>query len=132
MSRAPAATVDDYVEALPERARQVLPHVIAAIRTALPGAVESISYGIPTFRVGGRPVIYCAAFAQHYSVYPATRPVIDALGDTLAPGEYNGKGTIRFPLDAAVPVRLIGRIAKLRAAEESARAMSRRTAAKKR
>ena len=132
MSRPAFATIDDYVAALHEPANEVLPRVLDAIRKALPGADEGISYGIPAFRVDGRPVIYCAAFAQHYSVYPATRVVVEALGESLAPGEYNGKGTIRFPYDRAVPARLIGRIARLRAAEEAARVAIRQRAAKKR
>ena len=94
---------------------------------ALPaaGSADESGTGVGRGRRGLEDV-----FPQHYSVYPATRAVVEALGSTLAPGEYNGKGTIRFPYDRAVPVRLIGAIAKLRAAEESARRP--RLAAKKR
>jgi uncharacterized protein YdhG (YjbR/CyaY superfamily) len=106
--------------------------VVAAIRAGLPGAAESISYGIPTFKIDGHAVLYCAAFAAHYSVYPATATLVAALGDALAPYEYNGKGTIRFPLDVAVPTALITRIARVRAAEDAARPARRRAAAKKR
>ena len=68
----------------------------------------------------------------HYSVYPATAALVASLGDALAPYEYNGKGTIRFPLDGPVPTALITRIARLRAAEDAARQPRRRAAAKKR
>lgn len=117
MSRPTAPSVDAYS---------------AAILEGLPTAVESISYAIPTFTVGARPVLYCAAFRAHYSVYPATTALITALGDALAPYEYNGTGTIRFPLTGPVPTALITRIARLRAAEEAARQRPRRAAAKKR
>ncbi len=134
MSRGSASTVDDYLASLTDLQRAALTRVIAAIRTGVPAATESISYRIPAFKVGGRAVIYCAAFREHYSVYPATAALIETLGDALSEADYNGKGTIRFRLDAPVPVRLIARIARLRAAEEAARAGTgaRRTAARKR
>jgi len=104
----------------------------SSIEAYLEALDESISYGIPTFKVGGHAVIYCAAFSAHYSVYPATTTLVASLGDALAPYEYNGKGTIRFPLDGRVPAALITRIARLRAAENAVRLARRPTAAKKR
>jgi uncharacterized protein YdhG (YjbR/CyaY superfamily) len=87
-----------------------------AIRKALPGATEGISYRIPAYKLDGRMVLYFAGFRHHYSIYPATARLKRALGKELA-GLVHSKGTIRFPLDATVPTRLIARIAKLRAAE---------------
>lgn len=132
MARVKADSIDAYVSTLPPDAGRALTEVIAAIRKGVPGAAESISYAIPTFKIDGRPVIYCAAFTAHYSIYPATASLVAALGDALAPYDYNGKGTIRFPLGRPVPRALITRIAKLRAAEEAARTSGRRVATKKR
>lgn len=114
MSRPKAASVDAYLADLGEAQRAALTRVRAAILKGLPGATESISYGIPTFKVHGRMVIYCAAFTEHYSIYPATATLIETLGDALAHCEYNGKGTIRFPLTRPVPAALITRIARFR------------------
>ena len=61
-------------------------------------------------------VLYFAGFRHHYSIYPATARVKRMLRKELT-GLVHRKGTIRFPLDEAVPTRLIARIAKLRAAE---------------
>jgi uncharacterized protein YdhG (YjbR/CyaY superfamily) len=55
-------------------------------------------------------------FQRHYSIYPATARVTAELEEELT-GRVHSKATIRFPLEAAVPTRLITRIAKLRAAE---------------
>ena len=66
-------------------------------------------------------MIYFAGWKQHASLYPATAKVLAACGDALA-GYDVEKGTIRLTLDAPVPVRLIARIAKVRAEEEAARA----------
>ena len=132
MSRPKAASVDAYLADLGEPQRAALTRVRTALLKGLPGATESISYGIPTFKVDGRTVIYCAAFTEHYSIYPATTALVESLGQALAPYEYSGKGTIRFPLTLPVPAALITRIARLRGAEEAARQARPRVAAKKR
>jgi uncharacterized protein YdhG (YjbR/CyaY superfamily) len=65
-------------------------------------------------------VLYFAGWRQHYSLYPATGLVLAAFKDDLVPYEVN-KSTIRFPLSAPVPVKLIERIAKFRAKEVAER-----------
>ena len=97
----------------------------------MPGAEETISYQIPTYKLHGRAALFFAGWKQHYSLYPASDRVVAALQDDLAPYEI-AKGTIRFPLSARVPVRLIARIAKLRAQEIVERAPSKMAAPKKR
>ncbi|MCI0738224.1 MAG: hypothetical protein L0Y72_04215, partial [Gemmataceae bacterium] len=79
----------------------------------------------------GGAVIYFAGWKQHYSLYPATSYVVSALKDELAPYERS-KGTIRFPLTKPVPVKLIARIAKLRAMEFVERTKTKKAALKKR
>ncbi|MBL8228354.1 MAG: DUF1801 domain-containing protein [Bryobacterales bacterium] len=117
-------TVDEYIAAQPETSRPILERVRAIIRKALPKAEEVISYSIAAYRLHGRVVIYFAGWKQHYSVYPATAQAVAAMKDELAPYEMS-KGTIRFPLDAPVPAKLIAKFAKLRAAEEAGRAAAR-------
>jgi uncharacterized protein YdhG (YjbR/CyaY superfamily) len=113
MKRKPSATVAAYVSAQPGRVRLALRQVRAAIRKALPRAEEAISYQIPTYRLDGRPVLYFAGYSGHYSIYPAPDALIAALPE-LAPYKVS-KGTLRFPLSEPVPVKLIARLAKLRA-----------------
>ena len=40
---------------------------------------------MPTFKVRGRILVYYAAFADHYSVYPASTAIMEVLGDELKP-----------------------------------------------
>ena len=117
-------TVGDYIGAQPESARGVLRRVRAAIRKALPRAVEGISYQIPIFKLDGVMVLFFAGFQHHYSIYPATKRVVRGLGKELA-GRLHSKGTIRFALDEAVPTGLITRIAKVRAAEVNVHRLAR-------
>ena len=110
-------SVDDYIASQPKAAQRALTRVRAAIRQAVPGAEEVISYQIPTFKMNGRAVIYFAGWKAHYSLYPANDRLVIAFKKQLAPYEVNNKGTIRFPLSEPVPVKLIESIAKFRAME---------------
>ncbi len=116
MVKTNVTSVDEYIASQPQAVQGVLMRVRSAIRKAVPGAEEVISYKIPAYKLDGDPVLYFAGWKQHYSLYPATGHVVAAFKDDLAPYEVS-KGTIRFPLSQPVPVRLIERIAKFRAKE---------------
>ncbi len=98
----------------PEPVRQKLEQVRTTIRKAVPDAVEGIGYGIPGFKLHGKPLLYFAGFKEHYSLFAASGTFFTALADELR-GYQLSKGTVRFPLDKPVPKALIARIAKLRA-----------------
>src|SRR5512145_1273072 len=116
MAKTRFKSVYEYIAAQPKAAQTALKRVRSAIRKAVPGADEVISYQIPAYKLDGGAVIYFAGWKQHFSLYPATRAIVEALGDELT-GYVVSKGTIRFPLSAPVPVKLIARIARMRAAE---------------
>ena len=124
-------SVDEYIASQPRAVRSVLERVRRIIRKAVPEAEETISYQMPTYKLNGRRVLYFAGWKQHYSLYPATDRLAAAFKDALAPYEVN-KGTIRFPLAAPVPVKLIEGIARFRAKEVARHARTKRTAPKKR
>ena len=109
-------SVDEYIALQPGPSRGVLEQVRSAIRKALPKAEETISYKIPAYKLDGDTVIYFAGWKKHWSLYPASGLLVEALGEELAPYEIS-KGTIRFPLSEPVPVKLVERIAKFRAKE---------------
>jgi uncharacterized protein YdhG (YjbR/CyaY superfamily) len=107
-------SVDEYIAAQPERVRPKLEQVRAAIRKAVPGAVEVIGYRIPGYKLNGKPMLYFAGFKEHYSLFAASGTFFAALEEELRGYELR-KGTVHFPIDKPVPVKLISRIAKLRA-----------------
>src|SRR5207248_1856967 len=78
------------------------------IRKAVPHAAEMISYQIPAYKLNGAPVLYFAAWKEHYSLYPATKGVVTKFKRELAACELK-KATIRFPLFQPIPVNLIPR-----------------------
>lgn len=116
MAKSNISTVDQYIAAQPEAVRATLARVRQIIRNALPKTEELISYQIPAYKLGGEPVVYFAAWKEHYSLYPATRRLCEALGSELAPYKVE-KATIRFAFNDPVPDKLIARVAKLRARE---------------
>jgi len=124
-------SVDEYISAQPEELRDALQRVRSTIRKAVPEAAEVISYKMPTYKLRGNRVLYFAGWKQHYALYAATDSVVAAFKNELAPYEID-KGTIRFPLSAPVPVKLIERIAKFRAKEVVEREEAKATARKKR
>jgi uncharacterized protein YdhG (YjbR/CyaY superfamily) len=60
-------------------------------------------------------MLYFPGFNEHYSLFAASGTFFAALEDELR-GYDLRKGTVHFPFTKPVPVKLISRIAKLRAA----------------
>ena len=115
------ATVEEYLASLPPDRRASMETLRRAARAGAPEATESIAYGMPALRSHGRQfLVSYAAFKAHYSLFPASDPVIEACGDELTPF-LSGKGTIRFPADRPIPAALVTKIVKVRFAENAAR-----------
>ena len=90
--------IDEYIAGFPRSVQTVLKKVRSTIRKAVPGAQESISYNMPTYKLNGRGVIHFAGWKEHYSLYPSNARLIAAFRKELGAYEFNDKGTIRFPL----------------------------------
>lgn len=105
-----------YIAALSPERRKGLETIRSAIRAAAPMVEDSFSYGIPGFKLKGRAFLWCAAWAQHYSIYPITPSMRSVLASATRVYETS-KGTIRFPASEPLPVALIKRLSKARLAD---------------
>ena len=115
-------TVDDYLATLADDRRAVVEELRRTINAAAPDATETIAYGMPALRShGGHFLVSYAAYQKHFSLFPASGAVVEALGEELTP-YLAGKGTIQFPADRAIPTALVKKIVKVRVAENKARA----------
>jgi uncharacterized protein YdhG (YjbR/CyaY superfamily) len=114
-ARATPNTENAYLARVPGPARGTLRKIRAAICSAAPReVVETISYGMPTFKYDGSPLVWFAAFSSHCSLFP-TAEVIRKFKKELK-GFHISKGTIRFPLDKPLPAVLVKKMVKARIA----------------
>jgi uncharacterized protein YdhG (YjbR/CyaY superfamily) len=109
MPKPKPADVDSYLAAQPAEVRAVLVKVRAAMRRALPDAVEEIKYGMPAYLVEGRAVASFAGWKTHYALYIVDPALFGAIAKDLA-GRDASKGIIRFGLDEPVPASVLKRL----------------------
>ena len=108
-------SIDEYIATFPEDVQKILRQVRATIKAAAPEAGEKISYGIPTFTLNGKYLIYFAGWKNHISIYPIPTGT-EAFNKEVS--QYvEGKGTLKFPLHKPMPLKLISMIVKLRIAD---------------
>jgi uncharacterized protein YdhG (YjbR/CyaY superfamily) len=109
-------SVDAYLALVPADARAGLQKLRKTISAAAPGAEEGFSYGLPAFRLHGRPLVCYAVAKHHCSFYPMSPVVMRAHAADLKAYETS-KGTIRFPAGSPPPPALVKKIVKARIAE---------------
>jgi uncharacterized protein YdhG (YjbR/CyaY superfamily) len=115
---AAAANIDAYIADAAPEAQPVLRRIRQAVRRAVPGATECISYRMPALRTTG-VVFFFAAFKKHIGIFPPVKGSA-TLQKRLA--NYRGpKGNLQFPLDEPMPYALIAEVAKALAREHAAR-----------
>jgi uncharacterized protein YdhG (YjbR/CyaY superfamily) len=113
-------SVDEYLAGVPDEARAALEKVRKAIRATAPGGTEGISYGIPTYKLGGRPLVGFGASKNHCGFYVMSPAVMDAHRDELQAYDTS-KGTIRFPATRPLPTTLVRKLVTARIAENESR-----------
>jgi uncharacterized protein YdhG (YjbR/CyaY superfamily) len=101
-----SAAVDAYIAGVDPAKRDALERIRRLAKKAVPEAVETISYRMPTLTYRGKAFLGFDAHTKHIGIYPYDGSVIEALRETLRDYETS-KGAIRVPLDTPIPERTL-------------------------
>lgn len=108
-------TVDEYIAQANPDVQGILKKLRELIKATTPTAIESISYGMPAYKLNGKPLVYFAAFTHHIGLY-ATPEAHEAFVEQLA--QYKqGKGSVQFPLNQPIPYDLIEKMVAFKASQ---------------
>ncbi len=100
-------TIDEYILGFDQAKQEILENVRKIIHEAVPRAMETINYKMPTFRLNGN-VIHFAMFKNHVGIYPGAE-TIEHFQNNLT--DYKtSKGAIQLPLDKVLPKKLLREI----------------------
>ncbi len=105
--------VDEYLANLDEPKRTTLQQLRQTIRSIVPEAEESISYGMPAYRLRGKVIAGFAAFKNHLSYLPHSGSVFAEMPDDVA-GYVTSKGALQFPIDRPLPKALVKKLIAIR------------------
>lgn len=115
--RQESGPVDEYIASFPTDVRAKLEALRKVIREAAPEADETISYGMPTFKLHGN-LVHFAAYERHIGFYP-TPSAMEAFEGELSKYKRS-KGAVQFPLDGPLPLALVRRMVEFRVKENLA------------
>ena len=110
------SAVDEYLGKLDASQRAALGRICQVAREIVPGAEEATSYGMPAFKVKGKPLLGFTASQRHLSLHPFSPAAIETVKDGLG-GFALSKGTIRFTADKPIPDAVLRRIIEARLKE---------------
>ncbi len=119
----PPRNIDEYIAGFPEEVQTILEEIRTTIQETAPEAVETINYGIPTFKLEGN-LVHFGAYEKHIGFYP-TPSGIEKFKSELS--VYEGaKGSVKFPLDKPIPYDLIKKIVTFRVKENLEKAKAKK------
>lgn len=107
-------TIDEYIETFPENVQDILQEMRRVIIKSAPEAEETISYGMPTFKLNGN-LVHFAAYKNHIGFYP-TPSGIETFKEELSHYK-SSKGAVQFPIDEPVPLDIVEKIVIFRVNE---------------
>ena len=111
MAKTNFQSIDEYIAACPPDSHAYLRQIRKLIRSLVPDAKERISYQMAAFERNGKNFIHFAGWKKHVSLYPV--PAGSEAFERQIAKYAGGKGTLKFPLDEPLPLKLIERVVKL-------------------
>ena len=112
-------TVTDYLNEQPDNVYTALENIRQIIKFLVPGAEETISYKVPSYKYKGMLVGFGAA-KNHCSFFVMSSTLLNDFKDEVKDFKTS-TGTIRFSPDKPIPNDLITKIVMARLAENEAK-----------
>lgn len=98
--------VDAYIAGRPAEQQAPLRDLRADIARLAPEAVETISYGMPAFKLDGRFLLSYAGWKAHCTVYPINDDLLARHADAIR-GYRSTKGGLHFSEARPLPRELV-------------------------
>ena len=112
----PDPRVDEYLATRPADQRRVLDKLRRDVARLAPDAVETISYGMPAFKLDGHFLLSYAGWKRHCSIYPISDRLIAT--HAAAVGAYTRtKGSLHFGEQQPLPDALVRELVHTRIQE---------------
>lgn len=92
---------------------ETLQHLRETIRSVVPHAKETMSYGMPAFEIDGNVVAGFDGFKSHCSYFPHSGSVLQELDGYPEWCEVS-KGTLKFPIGKKMPKSLVRKLISVR------------------
>lgn len=115
MAKTNFQSIDEYIAACPEQSQSYVQKIREIVKSVAPKAKEKISYQIACFELNGKNLVHFAGWKKHVSLYPVPAGS-EAFNEEIS-NFADGKGTVKFPLDEPLPLKLIRQIVKYRVAD---------------
>ena len=109
-------TIDEFLSKLEPERRSALEDLREKIRSAVPEATETIAYGVPAFKLDGRPLVSYGAARDHCSFYVQSPDVVTAHKEILA-GFHTSGATVHFTPADPIPKELVRELVAARVRE---------------
>ena len=112
----PDPRVDSYLAGLPDAQRAQLEALRRRVAALAPHATETISYGMPAFKLGTKFVLSYAGWKRHSSIYPMRDDILARHADALR-GYTTTKGSLHFSPAQPLPNGVLDDLVAARLAE---------------
>lgn len=101
--------IDTYLETQPLEYQKEFERLRKIIKQILPNSTECISYGMPTFKVKGKSIVWFAGFKNHMWFFPFSGSILDIFKEELREYEYT-KSSLHFTVEKPLSEEIIEKI----------------------
>lgn len=123
-----ATTIQGYINGFPTSTSRLLNQMLKTIKEAAPAASEKMAYGIPTLYLEGN-LVHFAGYKNHIGFYPGADGM--AFFEEKLTGYKRAKGSVQFPIDQPLPLKLVTEIVRFRVKQNLEKAALKKKAGKK-